>query len=247
MTAWVEGQVLQNIRWTDELHSLQVEAELEPYVAGQYTRLALDLDGSRVARPYSFVNPPGAPYHEFFFNSVPEGPLSNRLLRLETGDSLWLSAQAAGFLVLNEVPEGRELWLLATGTAIGPFLSILKTADPWQRFDRIVLAYGVREARDLCYRDRLDALAKKHSEHFRWVPFVSREDVEGAMRGRITEALGDGRLEQYTGVPIDAESSQVMICGNPDMVKDATELLKARGLRKNLRRKPGQITVERYW
>ncbi|WP_210396441.1 ferredoxin--NADP reductase [Motiliproteus sediminis] len=247
MTEWVEGKVLQNRRWTDELHSLQIEADIEPYKAGQYTRLALDIDGTRIARPYSFVNPPGTTYHEFFFNSVPGGPLSNQLLELEIGDTIWLAPKAAGFLTLDEVPDGRELWLLATGTAIGPFLSILKTADPWQRFDKVVLAYAVREAKDLCYADRMDALAKKHAEHFVWLPFVSREKVKGAMPGRITTALEDGSLEQRTGVNLRPSSSQVMICGNPEMVKDSMEILKSRGLQKNLRHTPGHITVERYW
>jgi len=247
MSEWVEGKVLQNKRWTDELHSLQLEADIEPYQAGQYTRLALDVDGVRVARPYSFVNPPGTAYHEFFFNSVPGGPLSNQLLDLEVGDTIWVAPKAAGFLTLDEVPDGRELWMLATGTAIGPFLSILKTATPWQRFDKIVLAYAVRENKDLCYADRMDALAKKHAGHFVWQPFVSRETVKGALSGRITTAIADKSLEQRLGVPLRASSSQVMICGNPAMVKECIALLKARGMEKNLRHTPGHITVERYW
>jgi ferredoxin--NADP+ reductase len=38
-----------------------------------------------------------------------------------------------------------------------------------------------------------------------------------------------------------------MLCGNPDMVKDCTETLKARGFTKNRRRTPGHITAENYW
>jgi len=44
-----------------------------------------------------------------------------------------------------------------------------------------------------------------------------------------------------------AETSQVMLCGNPDMVRDATEALKGLGMRKHRRRSPGQITAESFW
>ena len=48
-------------RWTDKLYSLQLTADIAPFTAGQFTRLALDIDGERVARPYSFVNAPDNP------------------------------------------------------------------------------------------------------------------------------------------------------------------------------------------
>ncbi len=247
MSEWVAGEVIENIIWTEQLHSLKIRAESINFVAGQYTRLALDVDGVRVARPYSFVNAPGAQYLEFFFNSVPGGPLSNRLMAKKAGDSIWVSNKAAGFLTLSEVPEGKELLLLATGTAIGPFLSILNTVEPWERFDRIVMAYAVRYANELCYRKQLDVLQELHGSQFSWIPFVSREPTDFALPGRIPSALQEGVLEQRAGMRFDPAQSQVMICGNPHMVKDSLDALKARGFEKNLRRKAGQVTVERYW
>lgn len=247
MTEWVAGTVVENLRWTEQLHSLRIEAAIAPYKAGQYTRLALDIDGVRVARPYSFVNPPQEKVLEFYFNSVPGGPLSNHLLALEAGDSIWVAREAAGFLILDEVPEASELWLLATGTAIGPFLSMLATPEPWERFQRVRVVYSVSHARDLSYRELLDQHRQNHPEQFDWFACISRESVSGAIHGRITTALADGRLEQRAGLTINPDHSQVMLCGSPHMVQDCIGLLKERGLRKNLRRTPGQITVERYW
>ncbi len=247
MSEWVAGEVIDNIIWTEQLHSLKIRADGIRFVAGQYTRLALDVEGVRVARPYSFVNAPDADYLEFFFNSVPNGPLSNRLLAKKAGDRVWVSNQTAGFLTLSEVPEGKELLLMATGTALGPFLSILNTVEPWERFERIVMAYAVRYANELCYRKQLDALAQLHATQFTWVPFVSREPTDFALPGRIPPALLEGVLEQRVGMRFDPAQSQVMICGNPYMVKDSLEALKTRGFEKNLRRKAGQVTVERYW
>ncbi|MEH6470778.1 MAG: ferredoxin--NADP reductase [Halopseudomonas sp.] len=247
MAQWQAGVVQENIAWTPALHSLRIKTGPIGFVAGQYTRLGLEIDDTLIARPYSFVNPPGASLLEFYFNAVPSGPLSNRLLALQPGDTIEVASPPSGFLVLDEVPQSRDLWLLATGTAIGPYLSILATPQPWQRFERIVLVYAVRYQQELSYRALLDQFVSGHPQQFAWLAFVSGESMEGAFSGRIPSAISNGRLEQYFGLPLTPEDSQVMICGNPEMVKDSMRVLKARGLQKNLRRSPGQISVERYW
>ena len=158
MSKWVEGTVVAQKHWAGLLYSLQVEAELAPFQAGQFTKLALAVDGEMVGRPYSFVNAPSARPHEFYYVVMPDHPLTPRLCKLEAGDAVYLAPQAAGFLTLAEVPPGEHLWLLATGTALGPFLSILGTAAPWQRFERVVLVHAVRRAEELSYRDRIRSL-----------------------------------------------------------------------------------------
>ena len=81
----------------------------------------------------------------------------------------------------------------------------------------------------------------------KYIPFVSREAAPGALAGRIPAAIADGRLEAAAGVRIAPETSQVMLCGNPDMLRDASAALVARGLRKHRRRSPGHISVESFW
>jgi ferredoxin--NADP+ reductase len=158
-----------------------------------------------------------------------------------------VAPRAAGFFTLKELPDAESLWMLATGTAIGPFLSILGTREVWERFRRIVLVHSVRMARELTYQDTLRGLLEGHPEQLQVIPMVSRETVDYALGGRVTQAIEDGRLEVRTGLSLNAETSQVMICGNPAMVHDTTHLLEARGLRKNRRREPGHITTELYW
>jgi ferredoxin--NADP+ reductase len=244
---WIEGRVAGQKRWTERLYSLRVEAEVGAFEAGQFARLALDVDGERVARPYSFVNAPGEQPCEFYYVEVPGGPLSPRLARLSAGNAVFVAPNPAGFLVLSEVPRAATLWLLATGTGIGPFLSILRTPAPWERFGHCVLVHAVRRADELVYGDVIAALAARHGERFRRVSFVSRETRADALAGRIPAAIADGRLERAAGLALAAESAQVMICGNPDAVTDITATLLGRGMRKHRRREPGQITVENYW
>jgi ferredoxin--NADP+ reductase len=247
MAAWIEGRVVRLRRWTDELYSLQVQADIPPFKAGQFTRLALEIDGEMVARPYSFVNGPDDALLEFCFIRVPGGPLTARLVALEPGDPLFIAPRSAGFFVLDEVPAADTLWMLSTGTAIGPFLSILTTAQVWRQFGHIVLVHAVRHAPELTYRDGIEALLAGHPAQLQYIPFVSREDTGFAIRGRVTAAIDDGRLEERAGRKLDAATSQVMICGNPDMVADTQRALEARGMTKNRRREPGQITTEQYW
>jgi ferredoxin/flavodoxin---NADP+ reductase len=239
---FLEGRVLENRHWTDALFSLRVEAPKVGFEAGQFVRIALE---ETLARPFSFVNPPEDAVLEFYGIIVPEGPLSPRLARLGPGERLLVARNPAGFLVLSEVPDTENLWLVSTGTGIAPFLSILRTATPWRRFRNIVLVHAVRHARELVYADMIRKISTEKG--LRYVTFVSRESAPGSLAGRIPAAMRDGRLESAAGVPLDAQRSHVMLCGNPQMLRDAAQALGERGLRKHRRRNPGHITVESFW
>ena len=247
MKDWIESVVVENIHWNEHLFSLKIDADFALFTAGQFTSLALDIDGERIARPYSFLSSPGQRPAEFFFYTATGGVLSNALQRLQAGDILWVKQHANGFFTLNEVPDARDLWLIGTGTGVAPFYSILGTAEPWQRFDNLVLVNAVRLAADLQYLDLIKQLQLQHPEQFRFQAFVSREKVADTLPGRIPAAINDGALEQAVGLELNTTHSQIMLCGNPDMVKDTVEILKQRGFKKNRRRTPGHITVENYW
>jgi len=247
MSSWLEGRVIENRHWTDTLFSLRVESPALRFEAGQFVRIALDIGGERIARPFSFVNAPGDAVLEFYGVVVPEGPLSPGLARLQAGDSLHIADNPSGFLVLSEIPAADDLWLLATGTGIAPFLSILRTAAPWERYRRVVLVHGVRHANELVYQDMIRTIADARGSRFVFITTTTREKTPNALQGRIPAAIQDGRLEAAAGAAIAPERSQFMLCGNPGMLKDAAAELAQRGLRKNRRRTPGQITVESFW
>jgi ferredoxin--NADP+ reductase len=243
---WFAGRVIENRHWTDALFSLRVEGVQLAFEAGQFVRIALDIGGERIARPFSFVNPPGEPVQEFYGIVVPEGPLSPGLARLGPGDTLYVAHNPAGFLVLSEIPQAQTLWLISTGTGIAPFLSMLRTDTPWRRYQDVVLVHAVRYTKELVYRDLISKLLGE-KQNFKYVTFVSREAAPGSLTGRIPASVRDGRLESAAGLKIAAETSQVLLCGNPDMLKDATAALVERGMRKHRRRSPGHISVESFW
>lgn len=221
--------------------------------AGQFARLGvIKANGSTVWRAYSMVSSPHDDFLEFFSIVVPGGEFTSELSRLEVGDTLLVERQAFGFLTLDRFVDGRDLWLLATGTGIAPFVSILQDFEVWEKFERIVLVYSVREAQELAYQDLIAGLGAReylaeYAHKLTYIPIVTRETVAGALNGRITTLLESGELERVAGIELTAEHSRVMLCGNPQMIDDTRHLLKARDMQLSLARRPGQVAVENYW
>lgn len=248
MANWLNGKVVEVNYWTDALMSLIVHAPIDKFTAGQYAKLALDIEGERVQRAYSYVNSPNSTDLEFYLVTVPDGKLSPKLTALKPGDNVLVTEQANGFFVLEEIPDTRTLWMLSTGTGIGPFLSILQLGQDLERFENIVLVHAVRYADDLSYLPLMESLVERYQGKLRIQTVVSRENHIGSLTGRVPALIESGALEKMVGLEITPEESHVMLCGNPQMVKDTQELLKEqRAMRKHFRRKPGHITSEQYW
>ncbi|WP_241622563.1 ferredoxin--NADP(+) reductase [Rosenbergiella australiborealis] len=248
MAVWCTGKIIEVKAWTDTLFSLIVDAPIAPFTAGQFAKLSLTLEGETVQRAYSYVNAPSQTPLEFYLVHVPDGRLSPALLSLQPGDEVLVTEEAAGYFVLEEIPEAKELWMIATGTAIGPYLSILQQGEDLERFETIILVHATRYAADLSYLPLFEQLKLRYGNKLRVQTVVSREDAEGSLRGRVPALLDDGSLEAAVNTQISEENSHLMICGNPEMVRETQKYLKEkRGLRKHLRRKPGHITSEHYW
>lgn len=248
MTHWVDGRVFQVQHWTDNLFSLQIEATVAPFVAGQFTKISLEVNGIRLQRAYSYVNAPQNPLLEFYLVLVPDGQLSESLYRLRAGDKLQVAKQASGFFVLSEIPDCDTLWMVATGTAIGPYLSILQESNGLDRFRQIVLIHAVRYARDLSYWPTMQKLQEQYAGRLKLQRIMSRETLQGALHGRIPKLISSGELEAAVDSQLSAARSHVMLCGNPQMIRETQQLLKEeRGMEKHLRRQAGQVSTEHYW
>ncbi|HEX5841225.1 MAG TPA: ferredoxin--NADP reductase [Pseudomonas sp.] len=240
--------------WSPKLFSLRCSRDPGfRFRAGQFARLGVaKADGSVVWRAYSMVSAPHDEFLEFFSIVVPGGEFTSELSRLQVGDSLLVDRQAFGFLTLERFTGGRDLWLLASGTGLAPFLSILQDFEAWQRFERIVLVYSARTASELAYQPLIQGLGQlahlaEFADKLVYLPLVTREQAPGCLHGRITSLLANGELERAAGLSLSPEHSRLMLCGNPQMIEDTRALLKQRGLQLSLSRRPGQVAVENYW
>jgi ferredoxin--NADP+ reductase len=247
MQGWSSGHLLARRDWAPGLVTLVVAAEIEPYAPGQFVNLALERGGRIERRSYSIASPPGEPL-AFLVTEVSGGALTPELVRLAPGDPIFVEPKPQGFFTLKWVPPAAELWMVATGTGLGPFLALLKSPETWERFERVVLIHGVREARHLAHREELTALVAERDGHFSFVPALTREPAQaGALHGRVTTLLAEGSLEHAAGTRLSPERSHLMLCGNPAMIEEMSTLLGERGLRKHRVRAPGHVTVEKYW
>lgn len=247
MSNWIDATVKSVKWWNESLFSLTVNADVEPFKAGQFTKLSV-MDGEkRIARAYSYVNAPDDPNLEFYLINVVDGQLSSHLAQLTPGDTVLIERRASGFFTLDEVPASEQLWMLSTGTAIGPFLSILQQSEVWQKYKHINLVHGVRLNSDLSYQELINKLLKAHPGQLNYVPVVSREEPLQGLAGRITTVIINNALSEHVGLCATPNNAQFMLCGNPQMVKDTSELLVAQNYKRNRRKEPGHITVEQYW
>lgn len=224
----IETRIVDRHDWAPGLVTLKLEHSLAGFEPGQWTNVALEIDGERERRAYSLASAPGAPA-ELFVSLVSGGRFTPRLLALEPGDAIHLDEKPQGFFTLRWVPKAHELWLMATGTGLAPYVSMLRQRDALSRFERVVVVHGVRSEAELAYRDEIVALGAEH------VPAVSR------VQGRITALIERGEID------VQPDRAHVMLCGNPEMIAEVSRLLEARGLRKHRMRKPGHVTTESYW
>ncbi len=246
MTGFAAGRVVARRDWAPGLTTLTIDAAIQPHTAGQFVNLGLERGGELVRRSYSIASVPGAPL-EFYLKEVPGGALTPELVRLPLGASVMVEQKPQGFFTLAYVPPCRDMWFVATGTGLGPFISMLRGPEVWARFERVVVVHGARHAEQLSYADELMQLSATHTGRFTRVPLVSGGNHGPALPGRVTTAFADGSLEARAGFSLDPERSHLMLCGNPDMILELTALLANRGLRKHRVRTPGHISAEKYW
>jgi ferredoxin--NADP+ reductase len=252
MGTFNEATVLSVRHWTDRLFSFTTTRDAGfRFTSGQFVMLGLMVDGRPLMRAYSIASSAYEPQLEFFSIKVPDGALTSRLQHIQPGYKVLIGNKPTGTLVLENLLPGRTLWLLATGTGLAPFLSIVRDLDVYVRYERVVLVHGVRQRRDLAYeqllRDELPRdpyLGDGVRSQLRYCPLVTREPF--ARQGRIPELIRSGALEAGLGrPPIDPAHDRCMLCGSPAMLADTRAVLEARGLREGSTAVPREYVIER--
>jgi ferredoxin--NADP+ reductase len=241
--------------WTDNLFSFRTTRDRGyRFVPGQFARLGVNgaAEGSIVWRAYSIASAAHDEHLEFFSVVVPGGQFTSRLAKLKEGDPIYVERKSYGFLTTDRFEAGKDLWMLATGTGLAPFLSILHDFETWEHYENLVLVQSVRTQPELAYEDLIRGF--EGSEYYgefahklRYARIVTREPVPNTLRDRVTKLVASGVLEENIGLKLDHERSRIMLCGNPEMVEDSRRILTERGFRMSRRGDPGHLAVENYW
>ena len=228
--------VLSIHHWNDDLFSFRVTRDTGlRFINGQFVMLGLEQEGRPLTRAYSIASANHDEFLEFFSIKVADGPLTSKLQHLSVGDAVVVSKKPTGTLVLRDLKPGKNLYMLATGTGLAPFLSLLQDPESYERFEKVILVHGVRTVSELAYRDFITNELPNH-EYFAdlvrnkliYYPTVTREPFLN--QGRITHLIENGKLFADIGLPVfDPAHDRVMICGSPHMTRDCCKLLNQRG------------------
>ncbi len=189
-------------------------------------------------------------YLELYVALVPSGELTPRLFALEAGDRIWLAEKIKGMFTLADVPADKHVVMIATGTGLAPYMSMLRSQLTCGGPTRVAVLHGARHSWDLGYRSELRTLARM-CPNFHYEPCVSRPGEEyvawKGKTGYVQDLWDSDLLTKTWGFMPTPENTHVFLCGNPSMVEAAVEILAAEGFKEHGRREPGQIHVERYW
>jgi len=227
--------------------------EFPAFEPGQYVSVGRVVTrGGRaqlVKRPYSIGSSARSRATiELFLVHVDDGEFTSWLFARKVGARVWLSPSATGGFTLDGVARDSDLVLVCTGTAVAPYVSMIRTYGddpPWRR---AVLINGVRLAADLGYRAELESLAARDAR-FTYVPVATRERSSSwrGMRGRVTELIAQQRFADLAGFDLDPATCHVFVSGNPVMIEELESSLRALGFRKHTRAHPGNLHLEKYW
>jgi ferredoxin--NADP+ reductase len=252
MSAFSEERVLSVHHWTDKLFSFTTTRDPAlRFSNGHFTMIGLKVNNKPLLRAYSIVSANYEEHLEFLSIKVPDGPLTSRLQHIQPGDSIVVGRKPTGTLVIDYLLPGRRLYLLATGTGLAPFMSIVRDPETYEKFEQVVLVHGVRQKDELAYHDLLvehlpshEFLGELVTSKLRYYPTVTREAYRNM--GRVTELIETGKLFTNLGVPtLDRAHDRVMICGSPGMLRDLKHMLEARGFTEGNTSTPGDFVIER--
>jgi len=252
MSAFNEEQVLSVHHWTDTLFSFTTTRDPSlRFSNGHFTMIGLRVNDKPLLRAYSIVSPNHDEHLEFLSIKVPDGPLTSRLQHIQVGDKVIVGRKPTGTLVIDYLLPGKRLYMLATGTGLAPFMSIIRDPATYEQFEQVVLVHGVRQVNELAYHDYItkelpvhEFLGEMVAGQLLYYPTVTREAYTNT--GRLTDLLNSGKLTADMNLPaLNPAEDRVMICGSSGMLKDLKQMLETRGFSEGNTSKPSDFVIER--
>lgn len=201
--------------------------------AGEFTMISVE-DAPK--RAYSITSGPDDDFLEFYSIKVPDGPLTSKLQKIQVGDTVEVGNKPTGTLLIDNLTDGRDLWLLATGTGIAPFISLLRDPATRKKYNRIHVMWSVRTEAELASYDTWLA-----AQDIDYLPIVTRDENWAREVRRITDLIKEGLI--LTGSNPDRD--KVMLCGNMDFNVEIKAMLESNGWTEGNKKSQGSFVLER--
>jgi ferredoxin/flavodoxin---NADP+ reductase len=247
-----QERVLSVRHWNDSLFSFTTTRDPSlRFRNGHFVMIGLEVEGRPLLRAFSFASANYDEHLEFYSIKVPDGPLTSRLRNIQPGDPILVGRKATGTLLLDHLQPGKRLYLLASGTGLAPFMSLIRDPEIYERFEHVIVAHSVRLVSDLGYREYIENELAHHElvgeqaqRQLLYYPTVTREPFRN--QGRLTTLLETGQLSADLGLPaFDPAHDRVMICGGPSLLADLVGILERRGFEEGGSDGRGQFVIER--
>ena len=227
-------EVTEVHHYTDKLFRLRTtKPEGYTFKAGEFAMISL---GDTCKRAYSFTSSPTDNFLEFYSIKVPNGVLTSRLKWQHPSDHIYVGKKSTGTLLLENLLPGRRLWLLATGTGIAPFMSLVRQGDIFNVFAEVNVVWSVRNQRELeSYRATLTGY------NLNLFPTVTQDELFIGYQDRITKLIED----KIVLSEMDPDHDRVMLCGSMEFNEDVKNILDANGFAEGNTGTPGDYVVEK--
>ena len=215
---------------------------------GEFTMMGLDHEGKKLMRAYSVASANHEQHLEWLSIKIEDGPLTSKLQHIKEGDTVLVNSKTTGTLVIDYLLPGRNLYLIATGTGLAPFMSIIKDPATYDRFEKVILTHTVQHHEELAYHEQLNWFNEEWKEvtqgRFRYFNTLTQQDWPRT--GRITEWIKNGRLFSDTaGQSLDVENDRFMICGSLGLNTDLISHFESLGMKEGNTSTPGFFVVEK--
>jgi ferredoxin--NADP+ reductase len=239
---------------------------LPDFTPGQFAALALPASAPRcegsepdaeemapekmIKRVYSIASSSiSKQFIEFYITWVRSGTLTPRLFALKIGDRIELGKKAVGMFTLDQVPANHNVVLVATGTGVAPYVSMLRSNVLGAGNRKIAVIHGASNSWDLGYSSEL-ILLQSISDRFYYLPTVidvHKEPVPwGGDKRFVQEMWAGGVVEKVWGFKPTPENTHIFLCGNPKMVKSMFDILGTQNFSEYKKDGTGQIHVESW-
>ena len=215
---------------------------------GEFVMMGLEHEGKKIVRAYSVASANHEEFLEWLSIKVDDGELTSKLQEVKVGDEVIMMDKATGTLVIDYLLPGRNLYLVATGTGLAPFLSIINDPETYENFDKVILTHTVQHPDELVYRQELESfnIEKEFFTLGKFQYFNTLTKADWPRQGRITKWLKEGTLWPALGTEtFDSKLDRVMICGSIGLNEDVTDWLKSIGAKEGNTSTQGEYVVEK--
>ncbi len=254
MAAYTEETVLSVKHYTDRLFTFSTTRERSfRFRSGEFVMLGLlKDDGKPLLRAYSIASPEWDEKLDFYSIKVPDGPLTSRLANIKEGDTVLVGKKPTGTLVLDALTPGKRLYMLATGTGIAPFASLIRDPNTYERYEQVILTQTCREVAELQYGYDLvketleDPLVGEMIGTGQLIHDTSATREPHIHTGRFPDRVRNGSFfKDYDLPPFNPETDRGMICGSMEMLASSKELFEEFGFTEGSVNVPGQYVYEK--